>query len=68
MNAWRVQNKLLAETVLSMHKIRKKTKTLRDHLGETANAEPEILALVDRQKKNIALNVEDETTLPTVVG
>ncbi len=38
------------------------------HLAETTNEGPDAMALVDRQKKNNALNVEKDTTLPTDVG
>ncbi len=40
-------------------------KTPTGHLAESTNAVPDAMALVDRQKKNIALNVEKETALPT---
>ncbi len=46
----------------------KKTKTPMGQLAETANTEPDAMALVDRQRISIALNVEKETTLPTDVG
>ncbi len=38
------------------------------HLAETANMGSDATALVDRQKKNIALNMVKETTLPMDVG
>ncbi len=46
----------------------KKMKTPMGQLVETTNVEPSTMALVDRQKISIVLNVEKETTLPTDVG
>ncbi len=46
----------------------KKMKTPMGHLAETGNVESDAMALVDRQKISILLNVEKETTLPMDVG
>ncbi len=58
----------LAGTILSVDGQMKKMKTPTDHLAETVNAGPDAMALVDRQIKNIALNVKKETRLPMDVG
>ncbi len=67
MNIWKAWNKFLAEQVSNEYKM-KKMKKPRGQLAETANAVPDEMALVDRQKKSIVLNVEKETILPTDVG
>ncbi len=67
-NTRRVQNKFLVETVPSVDDMVTKMKTLTGHLAETTNAVTDIMVLVDREKKNIVLNVEKETTLPMYVG
>ncbi len=54
--------------VLSVDEETKKMKTPTGHLEETSNAGPDAMALVDRQKTSIALNVAKVTTLPTDVG
>ncbi len=46
----------------------KKMQKTMGQLEETADVAPSIMALVERQKKNTALNVEKETTRPTDVG
>ncbi len=54
--------------VRNVDTVMKKRKTLTGQLAETANAEPDAMALVDRQKISIGLNMEKETTLPIDVG
>ncbi len=54
--------------VQSMGAVTKKMKTPMGKLAETTNMEPGTMALVDRQKISIALNVEKESTLPMDVG
>ncbi len=51
-----------------MGAVMKKTKKSTGQLVRTADVEPSAMALVERQRTNIALNVEKETTLPTDVG
>ncbi len=68
MNLWRVPNKFLAEIILSMDEIVRKIEIPTGQLAKNANAVPDATALVDRQKKNIVLHVENETTLSTDVG
>ncbi len=67
MNVWKAWNKFLAEQVTSKYE-KTKTKNPRDHLAETANLPPDAMAQMGKQQKNIALNVEKETTLPIDVG
>ncbi len=67
MIAWKVRNKFLRGRVPSVDETTKKMNTPTGHLAETTNAEPDAMAQVDRQKKNIALNVK-KNTLPTDVG
>ncbi len=46
----------------------KKTKKPTGQLAETTNVVQDAMAVVDRQKKNITLSMEKETTLPMDVG
>ncbi len=51
-----------------MDTVTKKMKTPMGQLVETTNVEPDTIALVDRQRISIALNLAKETTLPTDAG
>ncbi len=63
-----VSKLFLAGMVQSVGAVMKKTKEPMGQLLRTADAERSVMALVERQRTNVALNVEKETTLPTDVG